>query len=101
MPTERVTVTLPPDLLADVDRRSRNRSLFIQDAVRHELLRLRREELQRSLRSPHPESVEVAELGLSDWSARVTEEDVAGLLDPEAGVEVRWQPGEGWTEVEP
>lgn len=98
MPAERVTVTLPPDLLEDVDRRTHNRSQFIQEAVRHELHRLRREELKRSLCSPHPESEELSELGLADWASRAPEKETADLLDPEAGVEVLWQPGEGWRE---
>lgn len=66
-----------------------------------ELSHKRREKLLRSLRSPHPESGEAAELGLSDWLARASEDDVAGLLDPAGGIEVRWQPGEGWIEIEP
>lgn len=60
MGTDRLTVTLPPDLVQDVDRRLSNRSRFIQDAVRHELLRLQHEELRRSLTSPHPECETVA-----------------------------------------
>ncbi len=98
MPAERVTVTFPPELLRDIDRRERNRSRFIQEAVRRELERRRREELLRSLRHPHPESQELAELGFDEWSARLPEED--DLVDPEAGTELRWVPGEGWHEVE-
>jgi metal-responsive CopG/Arc/MetJ family transcriptional regulator len=32
---ERVTVTMPAELVAGIDRLERNRSLFIADAVRH------------------------------------------------------------------
>lgn len=99
MPSERVTVTFPPDLLRSIDRRERNRSRFIQDAVRRELERRRREELIRSLRHPHPESHELAEIGFGEWSVRLPEED--DLVDPEAGTELRWVPGDGWQEVEP
>jgi metal-responsive CopG/Arc/MetJ family transcriptional regulator len=33
---ERVTVTLPGDLVGDIDRREKNRSKFIAEAVRRE-----------------------------------------------------------------
>lgn len=98
MPVDRVTVTLPPELLRDIDRRATNRSQFIQQAVSHELLRLRRQDLERSLASPHPESEEVAELGLADWAARLPQDEAADLLDLDQGTEVRWTPGRGWTE---
>jgi len=52
--TERVTVTLPSQVVKDIDRVESNRSRFIVVAVRHELDRRRREELNRSLRKPHP-----------------------------------------------
>ena len=39
---ERVTVTLPNDLVRDIDRREKNRSKFVAEAVRHELDRRRR-----------------------------------------------------------
>jgi Arc/MetJ-type ribon-helix-helix transcriptional regulator len=59
---ERVTVTLPNDLVRDIDRREKNRSKFVAEAVRHELDRRRRKELGRSLQNPHPESAELAGL---------------------------------------
>lgn len=101
MPAERVTVTLPPELLRDLDRRAPNRSHFIQEAVRHELVRLRRDELERSLATPHAESRELAEAGLDEWVSKVLEEEVAGLVDLSEGTEVRWRPGEGWSEKRP
>ncbi len=55
--TERVTVTLPIELVERIDRYERNRSRFITEAVEHELVRRRRLELLRSLKSPHPEAV--------------------------------------------
>src|SRR5271157_4123100 len=58
---ERVTVTLPGELVRDIDRREKNRSKFVAEAVRHELDHRRREELRQSLRHPHPESAELAD----------------------------------------
>ncbi len=58
----------------------------------------RRQELLASIESPHPQSEEVAEVGLSEWGDWGAAED-AELLDTEAGSEVRWSPGQGWTEV--
>jgi Arc/MetJ-type ribon-helix-helix transcriptional regulator len=95
---ERVTVTLPDDLVRDIDRREKNRSKFVAEAVRRELDRRRREELRRSLQNPHPESAEVADQGLEDWSRSLLEEDVEALLDSRAGRAVHWVPGEGWVE---
>jgi len=100
MPAERVTVTFPPEMVKSIDRWERNRSRFIQEAVRHELQRRRREELYRSLRNPHPESRQMAELGLGEWAQRLPDEPVSELVDPAGGTEVRWIPGEGWREVE-
>lgn len=100
MPTERVTVSLAPALLRELDRRATNRSQFIQEAVRQELRRRRREELERSLAAPHPEAEALVDKGLEDWSSRVREEEVAELLDPESGTEVHWKSGAGWSEVE-
>jgi len=54
MPTARVTVTLPADVVEDIDKLERNRSAFVLDAVRHELQQRRREQLRRSLEQPHP-----------------------------------------------
>jgi hypothetical protein len=96
---ERVTVTLPSDLVRDIDRLEKNRSKFIQEAARRELERRRRDLLARSLRSPHPETAELAEAGFEDWASSLPEEDAAGLVDLRAGTDVRWVPGEGWTEA--
>jgi Arc/MetJ-type ribon-helix-helix transcriptional regulator len=95
---DRVTVTLPDDLIRDIDRREKNRSKFIAEAVRNELDRRRRAELRRSLDKPHPESVELAELGFEEWSRGLPEEDAAALVDPNAGKPIRWVPGKGWVE---
>lgn len=95
--TERVTVTLPIDLVEGIDRFERNRSRFIADAVEHELVRRRREGLLRSLASPHPEAAELAETGLGDWGASLPPDD-EGLVDEALGKPVRWAPGLGWVE---
>ena len=95
---ERVTVTLPNELVREIDRHEKNRSRFVTEAVRLELNRRRRNELRRSLQNPHPESAELAEQGLEEWSRGLPEEDTAALVDSTAGMAVRWIPGEGWLE---
>lgn len=93
--TERVTVTLPIDLIEGIDRFERNRSRFITEAVERELLRRRRERLLRSLASPHPEAAELAETGLADWGASLPADD-EDSVDESAGRPVRWVVGQGW-----
>ena len=95
---ERVTVTLPNDLVRDIDRRENNRSKFVTEAVRHELDRRRRAELRRSLQNPHPESADLAGQGLEEWTRGLPEEDTDALVNSNAGKPVRWVPGEGWVE---
>jgi hypothetical protein len=98
-PSERVTVTMPADLIAGIDRFEHNRSRFIADAVRHELKRRRRQELLRSLEEPHPDSITTACLGLERWR----QERPAGdddLLDPRGGLPLRWSEEQGWQEPE-
>lgn len=95
--TERVTVTLPIELVEGIDQFERNRSRFITEAVERELVRRRREGLLRSLASPHPEAAELADTGLSDWGAGLPAENEA-LVDERAGKPVRWVEGQGWVE---
>ena len=95
---ERVTVTLPNDLIREIDRREKNRSKFVAEAIRHELDLRRRGELRRSLQNPHPETVELADQGLEEWICSLPEEDSEALVDGSAGKPVRWVPGEGWLE---
>jgi len=95
---ERVTVSLPTDLLRDIDRRERNRSKFVVEAVRREIDSRRRAELRRSLENPHPETAELADPGFGDWSRGLPEEDAEALVDSSAGKAVRWVHGEGWIE---
>jgi post-segregation antitoxin (ccd killing protein) len=93
---ERITVTIPEEVVRDIDRRENNRSRFILQAVQNELERRRKEELRRSLRAPHPESERLAQAGADDWIASLPEGDI-DLVDVEAGESVRWIPGQGWT----
>lgn len=89
MATARVTVTLPAEIVADIDRLEKNRSKFIVEAVRQELRR-------RSLQSPHPDSEQLAEVGFDEWARSLPAEDASDLVDLKAGTPVRWVPGEGW-----
>jgi post-segregation antitoxin (ccd killing protein) len=95
---ERVTVTLPDDLVKDIDRLEKNRSRFVAEAVRRELDRRRRAELRRSLKHPHPEGAEFAELGFVEWASGLPKEDAGALVDSSAGKPVRWVAGKGWVE---
>jgi hypothetical protein len=93
--TERVTVTLPSNLLAGIDRFEQNRSRFITQAVEHELEHRRREELLHSVSSPHPSGDHLSELGTGDWLPDLVE-DAAELVDLAGGTPVRWVSGDGW-----
>ena len=97
MTIERVTVTLPEEIVRDIDHREKNRSKFILQAVQNELDRRKRDELQKSLQNPHPESLEMAELGMHEWAGLSADGDEE-LLDRSSGRRVLWQPGKGWTE---
>ena len=78
------------DLVRDIDRREKNRSKFVAEALRHELDRRRRAELRRSLQNPHPESAELAEQGLEERTRSLPEEDTEALVDSSVGKPVRW-----------
>jgi hypothetical protein len=93
---ERVTVTLRSELLEEIDRVERNRSRFISEAVERELQRRRREALLQSVANPHPETAELAELGIGDWVKDLPEEN--DLVDLSTGTAVRWVEGRGWVE---
>ena len=95
MPTaERVTVTLRADLLEQIDRVERNRSRFIAEAVEHELQRRRRQALLQSVATPHPETTELADIGIGDWVKDLPDEN--DLVDLSRGTPVRWVEGRGW-----
>ena len=99
MASERVTVTLPEEMVHEIDAPERNRSRFVQRAVARELERLRQEELRRSLDNPHTDSEAVAESGFSEWADLAVAGD-RELLDAAAGKEVRWDSDRGWVEVD-
>jgi hypothetical protein len=94
---KRVTVTLPETIVEEIDRWEKNRSKFVYEAAERELERRRRQELERSLRYPHPESHLVAEAGIEEWGEGWPEKDEA-LVDPSDGRPVRWTPEDGWSE---
>ena len=92
--TERVTVTLTVELVAGIDRLERNRSRFIAEAVEHELARRRHAALLESVQQPHPETRDLADAGLGDWTADLPADD--GLVDVATGTAVQWIEGQGW-----
>jgi hypothetical protein len=91
---ERVTVTLSAELVEGIDRLERNRSRFIAEAVEHELARRRREALLTSVHSPHPETADVADPGLGEWTADLPADEE--LVDVMGGTAVVWVEGQGW-----
>ena len=91
---ERVTVTLSAELVDGIDRVERNRSRFIAEAVQHELARRRRDALLDSVRSPHPETADLADTALGDWTSDLPDDE--GLVDAAGGIAVRWVYGQGW-----
>lgn len=95
MPTvERVTITLPAELLQEIDQLERNRSRFITEAVQREVNRRRRAALLESIRAPHPETTQFVDAGLADWTPELPDDE--GLVDQSRGTAVRWVDGEGW-----
>lgn len=66
--------------------------------MRNKLCTRRRGELLRSLRNPHPKSLELAGQGLEEWTRSLPEEDAEALVNNSGGTPVRWIQGEGWVE---
>lgn len=94
---ERTTVTLPGELLRQIDLRAKDRSQFVADAVRNELERIERQELRLSIEHPHPDGALLEDAGFDEWARGLPcEKEV--LLAPGAGKPVRWTPGVGWSE---
>jgi hypothetical protein len=91
---ERVTVTLSADLVEGIDRLERNRSRFIAEAVEHELARRRHEALLHSVHTPHPETADLVDAGLGEWTADLPDDE--GLVDVTGGTAVLWIEGQGW-----
>jgi metal-responsive CopG/Arc/MetJ family transcriptional regulator len=92
---ERVTVTLPADLVEKIDQLERNRSRFIAEAVEHELAQRRRDALRQSIQNPHSETTQLVDIGLSEWISDLPDDET--LVDANAGTPVRWVEGQGWT----
>lgn len=93
-PTRRVTFTLPAKLAQSLRRLAGNRNRFVEDAIRRELARRRRESLLAALEAPHPETGRLAEVGLAEWAS--AGDDGAELVDPLGGTPIRWCPVNGW-----
>jgi len=93
---ERVTVSLPADLLLELDRRSKNRSAFVQEAVLREIGRRVRLELLDSGRNPHPETLAYAGESLDEWATMLPKEDTTKMYDPKKVTPLRWIEGKGW-----
>lgn len=91
----RVTVTLPSEVVRDIDQFEKNRSRFVLEAVKRELARRKRAELRRSLGEPHPQTEASEEEGLEAWALSLPRES-GDLVDRKVGVQVRWRPGRGW-----
>ena len=91
---ERVTVTLPADLVEKIDQLERNRSRFIAEAVEHELTLRRRDALLQSVQNPHAETTDLVDIGLSDWVSDLPSDEA--LVDTSGGTPVRWVEGQGW-----
>ena len=95
--SQRVTVTLPEELVRRIDRLERNRSNFVARAVANEFARLMQEELLRSLDNPLEQAAELVDLGFEEWVIAADADD-HDLLDPAVGKSVKWVRGEGWLE---
>src|SRR6266545_966282 len=99
MPNARVTVTLPSEVVRAIDREELNRSRFVLKAVTRELDRRRTEQIRQSLSHPHPESLEMAEVGFAAWAEGLSD-DASDLIAPGAGQEVQWTADHGWVGTE-
>ncbi len=92
--TERVTISLSAEMVKGIDRLERNRSRFIAEAITHELARRRRATLLSSIHAPHPETVDLADAALGDWTADLPDDEA--LVDVAGGTAVRWVEAQGW-----
>jgi hypothetical protein len=91
-----VTVTLSNALVREIDLLEKNRSKFIAEAVRNELDRRPHGELHRSLDNPHPESPELAEPGLEEWTRDFSRGRCCGTRRQQRWHAIRWVSGVGW-----
>ena len=67
----------------------------LAEAVEHELAQRRRDALLQSIQNPHPETTELVDVALSEWTADLPRDE--SLVDARAGTAVRWIKGQGWT----
>lgn len=95
MPTTRVTVTLSSEIVRAIDREEPNRSRSVPKTVSSELDRRRSEQLKKSLLNPHPETLEIAEVGFAAWAESISD-GAAELVAPETGEPLRWSAEHGW-----
>lgn len=97
---ERITVTLPPGLVSQIDRVDTNRSGFLARAAHRELRRLERKALKLSLdaRVFTEEDRELEAAGLADYGSSLPDKDCEAMIDPSAFKPIRWVVGKGWVE---
>ena len=81
MACTRVTIMIPEELTAEMDRYSENRGLFVTEAIRTELARRRKERLIQSLQHPHPESAKWPTMDFVNGSAWGGEFALGGGVD--------------------
>ena len=96
MAAQRITLTLPSEVVTAIDRTTHDRDSFVTDAVRHEIDRRKEAQLRRSLDGPHPETSELAVSPSSNWPAGVPRDEWDDLLTSDLGEEIRWEEGKGW-----
>jgi len=55
--------------------------------------------LRQPLSHPHPESLEMAEVGFATWAEGLPD-DASDLIAPGVGEGVRWTAGRGWVDTD-
>lgn len=97
---DRVTITLPRGLVDAIDKVDPNRSGFLAKAAARELRRRERLALRKALdaRAWSAEDRQLTDAGFQAWAEALPHEEVATMVDLEAGMPVRWVPGVGWVE---
>lgn len=93
---QRISVSLPEELVNEIDRSAPDRDSFVAEAVKHELTRRQKDGLQASLEYPHAKTLLVAEAPLCEWPEGVPADEWSDVLDEDSGEEIRWVEGKGW-----
>lgn len=96
MAAQRITLTLPSEVVTAIDRTTHDRDSFVTDAVRHEIDRRREDQLQRSLDRPHPETSMANKSVPRDWPTGVPHDEWDELLTSELGQDICWEEEKGW-----